>query len=60
MQLTIQGQTEDGSVIFLYSHKELTISQSFGVNIKKYIAHQKYHTKPSRMFVAEANYTEAE
>ena len=60
MQLTIQGQTEDGSVIFLYSHKELTISQSFGVNIKKYIAHQKYHNQPSRMFVAEANYTEAE
>jgi len=38
--LQIQGVSEKGEVLFQYSNKEQNLTQTFGVNLKKYIAHQ--------------------
>jgi hypothetical protein len=37
--LTIEGITEEGEVLFSYKNKEQSLSQRFGVNIKYYMSH---------------------
>lgn len=35
----VEGVSDAGEVIFLYENKKDAVSQSFGINIKKYYAH---------------------
>jgi len=41
LSLTMMGTGENGDVLFKYINTEQLIVQTFGVNIKKYLAHQK-------------------
>jgi len=38
--LQIQGVNDKSEVLFQYIDKEQNITQDFGVNLKKYLAHQ--------------------
>lgn len=38
--LQIQGVNDKSEVLFQYIDKEQNITQAFGVNLKKYLAHQ--------------------
>lgn len=38
--LQIQGVSEKGEVLFQYANKDQNLTQTFGVNLKKYLAHQ--------------------
>jgi len=38
--LQIQGVGDKGEVLFQYSNKQQNLTQTFGVNLKKYLAHQ--------------------
>jgi len=59
-KLDVEGLSETGDVIFLFSNTQKQLSQSFGINIKKYFSHQEINNHPSRMFVNKANYTDEE
>jgi hypothetical protein len=39
-QLEIQGFSNEGHVLFKYVNAEQGVDQTFGVNLKKYFAHQ--------------------
>ena len=39
--LQIKGFTQDGEVVFEYRNPKQQLVQSFGVSLKKYLAHQK-------------------
>ena len=55
--LEIQGFSNEGHVLFRYTNLEQKVNQTFGVNIKKYIAHQMGDVRPNRMFLDKWNYT---
>lgn len=38
--LSVQGVSDTGDIIFQFENKRFQITQSFGVNLKKYIGHQ--------------------
>lgn len=40
-QLEIQGFSTDGHVLFKYVNADQGVDQTFGVNLKKYLAHQQ-------------------
>lgn len=50
-QLEIQGFSNDGHVLFKYTNAEQGVDQTFGVNIKKYIAHQQEDPSINRIFL---------
>lgn len=48
--LSIQGISEEGEVIFMFSDKTKKLSQTFGFNLKKYNAHENTYLNANRMF----------
>lgn len=52
--------SDQGDVIFSFENKALQITQSFGVNLKKYLAHQIKKNDASRYFVKQEYMTDIE
>ena len=50
-QLEIQGFSNEGHVLFKYTNAEQGIDQTFGVNLKKYFAHQQEDPSINRSFI---------
>lgn len=48
--LTVQGISEDGEAVFMFSDKIKKLSQTFGFNLKKYHAHDFKYLNASRYF----------
>lgn len=59
-QLEIQGFSNDGHVLFKYANAEQGVDQTFGVNLKKYLAHQQEDPSISRSFLDRYMWTAEE
>jgi len=59
-KLKVAGYTEGGQLLFNYQNPAQGVDQSFGINIKKYRAHQEKVRRPERATLSksELNLTE--
>lgn len=58
--LQVKGFSEQGEVLFTYSHKSQGIQQTFGVNLKKYNAMQQTERAIERENVEKDDLTDLE
>lgn len=49
-KLSAQGISDDGEVTFMFESRKKGTSQSFGINVKKYLSHHSDGFSPNRMF----------